>query len=56
MNMIRPVSDLRKMCIRDSHTVDRTFTHKDWKSFSFREADKKFTSESDFIASGALDA
>lgn len=38
------------------HTVDRTFTHKDWKSFSFREADKKFTSESDFIASGALDA
>ena len=29
------------------HTVDRTFTHKDWKSFSFREADKKFTSESD---------
>ena len=35
-------------------TVDRTFTHKDWKSFSFREADKKFTPESSFIASGNL--
>ncbi|MDO4559718.1 MAG: MG2 domain-containing protein [bacterium] len=37
-------------------TVDRTFTHKDWRAFSFREADKKFTPESSFIASGALDA
>ena len=37
-------------------TVDRTFTQKDRKSFSFREADKKFTPETGFIESGTLDA
>ncbi|MEG1825168.1 MAG: MG2 domain-containing protein [Cloacibacillus sp.] len=35
-------------------TIDRTFAHKNWKSFSFRDEEKKFVPENSFLASGTL--